>query len=121
VVTLTAEELRALAEKSGMGITLTGKPSTWLSGITYNASGRVAELSVGGITLSGGAARSLFGLRSACFTVEESNGVFTFSVTGYGHGVGMSQYGANAMAKQGSGWREIVEHYYTGVAIEKMA
>lgn len=120
VVTLTAEELRKLVEQRGMGIKLTGKPSTWLSGITYNASGRVAELSVGGVTVSGGAARSLFGLRSACFTVEESNGVFTFSVTGYGHGVGMSQYGANAMAKQGSGWREIVEHYYTGIAIEKL-
>ena len=41
----------------------------------------------------------------------------TFSVTGYGHGVGMSQYGANAMAKEGATWQEILEHYYTGVTI----
>lgn len=79
----------------------------------------MAELDFGGVTLSGGAARTLFGLRSACFEVEEEGGVFTFSVTGYGHGVGMSQYGANAMAADGSDWREIVTHYYTGITIQK--
>lgn len=77
-------------------------------------------MSIGGVTLSGGAARTLFGLRSACFEVREEQGVFTFSVTGYGHGVGMSQYGANAMARAGSGWEDIVRHYYTGVTIERM-
>ena len=41
----------------------------------------------------------------------------TFSVTGYGHGVGMSQYGANAMAREGAGWREILTHYYTGTTV----
>lgn len=118
-VILTAEELRALVEESGMGLTLSGKPSSWLGGISYNASGRVAEMSVGGVTISGGAARTLFGLRSTCFEVTEKDGVFTFSVTGYGHGVGMSQYGANNMAKQGSSWQEIIEHYYTGVTVQK--
>lgn len=118
-VTLTAEELRGLVQQSGMGITLSGDSSTWLSDLSYNASGRVAELTVGGVRLSGGAARSLFGLRSACFAVEEESGVFTFSVTGYGHGVGMSQYGANAMAKEGSSWEDIVRHYYTGITIQE--
>ena len=118
-VTLTAEKLRALVEGSGMGLTLSGKPSSWLGNVSYNASGRVAEMSVGGVTISGGAARTLFGLRSTCFEVTEKDGVFTFSVTGYGHGVGMSQYGANNMAKRGSSWQEIIEHYYTGVTIQK--
>lgn len=118
-VTLTAEELRALVEGSGMGLVLSGKPSSWLGNISYNASGRVAEMSVGGVTISGGAARTLFGLRSTCFEVTEKDGVFTFSVTGYGHGVGMSQYGANNMAKQGDSWQKIIEHYYTGVTIQK--
>ena len=118
-VTLTAEEVRSLAKTAGLGADLSGKPSGWFSGIRYTASGRVGELTLGGVTLTGGAARSLFGLRSACFTVEEEGGVFTFSVVGYGHGVGMSQYGANAMAAAGSTWREIVSHYYTGVSIEK--
>ena len=52
--------------------------------------------------------------------VREADGVFTFSVTGYGHGVGMSQYGANAMAAEGSTWQEIVTHYYTGIDIESV-
>ena len=118
-VTLTAEEVRALVNESGMGITLSGDSASWLSDIRYNASGRVAELTVGDVTVSGGVARSLFGLRSACFEVEEEDGVFTFSVTGYGHGVGMSQYGANAMAKEGSTWEDIVRHYYTGITIQR--
>ena len=50
--------------------------------------------------------------------MSEAEGAFTFSVTGYGHGVGMSQYGANAMAKEGAGWREILAHYYTGAQLQ---
>ena len=118
-VTLTAAEVRTLVTESGMGITLSGDSATWLSDVQYNTSGRVAELTVGGVTVSGGVARSLFGLRSACFEVVEEDGVFTFSVTGYGHGVGLSQYGANAMAKQGSTWEDIVRHYYTGITIQQ--
>ena len=117
-VVLTAEELAGMAKAAYADADLSGDPSGWIGGITYTASGRVAELRVGGVTLSGGAARALFGLRSACFRVEESEGVFTFSVVGYGHGVGMSQYGANAMAREGSSWQEIVTHYYTGVDIQ---
>jgi len=115
-VTLTAEQMKELAKTAGAN--LSGDTSTWLTDVSYTASGRVAELTFGNVTLSGGAARSLFGLRSACFTVKEKEGVFTFSVTGYGHGVGMSQYGANAMAKEGATWREIVTHYYTGVTVQ---
>ena len=119
-VTLTAEDLRKLAATEHPDAVLAGDPAGWITDVSYTASGRVAELSFGGVTLSGGAARNLFGLRSASFTVEEADGVFTFSVTGYGHGVGMSQYGANAMARAGSGWREIVEHYYTGTTVERL-
>lgn len=115
-VTLTAEQMKELAKT--VGATLGGDTSRWLSGISYTASGRVAELNFGEVALTGGAARSLFGLRSACFTVKENNGTFTFSVTGYGHGVGMSQYGANAMAKEGATWQDIVTHYYTGVTVQ---
>ena len=79
----------------------------------------MASIPVGGLTLSGGAARSLFSLRSAAFTVSYTDGAFTFSVTGYGHGVGLSQYGANAMARAGSSWQDILLHYYTGVTLQK--
>ena len=74
----------------------------------------MSSVLVGGVTLTGGQVRTLFGLRSACFTVGWDGTNFTFSVTGYGHGVGMSQYGANAMAKAGLTW------YYTGTQVEQL-
>ena len=116
-VTLSADSVRQLAERAGLGCDLSGEPSGWFRNLTRTASGRVASVELGGVSLSGGAARSLFSLRSASFDVAETDGTFTFSVTGYGHGVGMSQYGANAMAKAGSGWREILTHYYTGAVL----
>ena len=61
--------------------------------------------------------RRLFGLRSASFTAEADREKVTFHVTGYGHGVGMSQYGANEMARQGKTWQEILTWYYHGVTI----
>ncbi len=62
--------------------------------------------------------RKAFSLRSAVFTVECTKNSVTFNVTGYGHGVGMSQYGADFMARQGSTYEEILKHYYTGVEIK---
>ena len=117
-VTLTADEVRSLAEGAGLGCDLSGGPSTWFANLTRTASGRVDSVDLGGISLSGGACRNLFSLRSASFDVAETDGVFTFSVTGYGHGVGMSQYGANAMARAGSSWQEILAHYYTGAELQ---
>ena len=116
-VTLSATELKQLLSNAGLNANLSAPSSQWLGDISYTASGRVAQLRLGGLTLSGTAVRSLLGLRSACFEVEEENGEFTFSVTGYGHGVGMSQYGANSMAASGASWEEIVTHYYSGVEI----
>lgn len=120
-VTLTAAQLKSQASAAGLGANLSGDPSQWITQISYTASGRVSSLRLGGISLSGAAARALFGLRSACFEVEEQGGTFTFRVTGYGHGVGMSQYGANAMATDGAQWEEIVIHYFTGIEIEKLS
>lgn len=117
-VTLSAEEVKALVQTSYPGADLSGDPAGWFSEPAYTDSGRVDSIAVGGITLSGGAARNLFSLRSACFTISYGAQGFTFAVTGYGHGVGLSQYGANAMARAGSSWREIIEHYYTGVTLE---
>ena len=117
-VILTADEVRKLAEDAGLGCDLSGEPSVWFQNLTRTASGRVDSVELGGAELSGGAARSLFSLRSASFDVAEEDGSFIFSVTGYGHGVGMSQYGANAMAKAGTGWAEILAHYYTGAELQ---
>ena len=87
---------------------------TWVSGRRENGSGRVESLNIGGVTVSGAEIRTLYGLRSACFTVEVGEDV-TFRVTGYGHGVGMSQYGAEELAKQGKTWQEILQWYYTDI------
>ena len=116
--TFGQEEVEKLVKEAYPDADLSGDPAGWLSGMTLTASGRVGTMKVGGVELSGGAVRTLFSLRSACFQVTCQEGKFTFSVTGYGHGVGMSQYGANAMAAQGSSWEDILKHYYTGVTIE---
>ncbi len=119
-VTLSAAEARAVIEDAYPAARLSGTPADWFSAPTYTPAGRVETMTVGGLSLSGGAARALFSLRSAAFTVEAGADSVTFSVTGYGHGVGMSQYGANAMAKAGKGWEEILLHYYSGVTLEQI-
>ena len=96
---------------------LSGDPYDWLSNIERDSAGSVITLYVGGIKTQGSRVRSALGLRSACFTWEMANGKVSFYVTGYGHGVGLSQYGANQMALNGSDYREILTHYYTGVRI----
>lgn len=118
-VTLSAEEVsrRVLAFRPQAD--LSGPAESWFTGAAYTQSGRVATLTVGGISLTGGEARTLFGLRSTCFTLTCGADGFVFSVTGYGHGVGMSQYGANTMAEAGTAWPEILTHYYTGITLEK--
>ena len=69
---------------------------------------------------SGNDIQNAFNLKSNNFTVKYSDNTFIFTVTGNGHGVGMSQYGADFMARQGSDYEEILKHYYTGIAFEKI-
>lgn len=92
-------------------------PSAWFGTPVLDDSGRVASIPVGSETLTGAQVRALFSLRSAAFSVAYGGGIFTFTVTGSGHGVGMSQYGANVMAAQGSGYADILAHYYPGTAL----
>ena len=74
-------------------------------------------MTICGTELSGADIRRALGLRSANFEVRRSGGSYIFTVYGYGHGVGMSQNGANEMAKQGADFREILRHYYKGSII----
>lgn len=80
--------------------------------------GSVKSITIGGIVFSGREIRTLFNLRSSCFKIFADEKSVRFEVTGYGHGVGMSQYGANTMAKEGFGYKEILTHYYSGTQIE---
>lgn len=85
--------------------------------IEYTDSGRARTVKVGNKEISGVEARSIFGLKSANFEVSIDGDNIKFSVLGYGHGVGMSQTGADAMAKNGSTYEEIISHFYTGIKI----
>lgn len=89
----------------------------WFEDMVADDTGLVQQVTIGGVTVSGGQARTLFGLRSAHFTAAATQEEVTFWVTGYGHGVGMSQYGANAMAAQGKNFQQILEWYYSGAQV----
>ena len=76
-------------------------------------------ISVGGVSIKGTQMRSLFNLRSACFKAEVKDGKVVFKVTGNGHGVGMSQYGANYLAAHGYDYEKILKKYYSGAYLVK--
>ncbi len=117
--TVTASEFITAITKEGAKIN--GKsPEGTVGEIKRTASGRVDTVTIGGKRFTGREIRSLFDLDSTNFTIGVSSSSVTFHTKGYGHGVGMSQTGANAMAKGGSNYAQILKHYYTGVKIAQM-
>lgn len=116
-VTFTAAEAKEKLLTAYPELKLSGTPDRWFGAAAENGSGRVETVSVGGTDIEGTELRRIFGLRSACFTVAADSESVTFRVTGYGHGVGMSQYGANQLAREGKTWQEILEWYYTGATV----
>ena len=82
-----------------------------------DGAGYVASLTLCGVSMTGREAKSLFSLPSADFDITTAENGAVFTVRGKGHGVGMSQYGANVMASLGYGFEDIIKHYYTGVEI----
>ncbi len=86
----------------------------------YTDGDRVKTIKIGNLELSGVEVRNIFGLRSANFTVTVDDDKIEFKVTGYGHGVGMSQTGADSLAKEGKTYEDIIHHFYTGVEIVDM-
>lgn len=102
-----------------LGLQLTGPPETWLGDVTQTQGGGVAEMTIGGETFSGTELRKLLGLRSTVFTMEAGSDGITVISHGFGHRVGMSQYGAEAMALEGADFEEILLHYYTGAVVER--
>ena len=117
-VTYTAQECKDRILAAQPEALLEGEPANWFTNAVCTEGGSVSTIDLGGITVTGHQARTMFGLRSASFTVETTPDAVTFLVTGYGHGVGMSQYGANAMAADGKTYTEILQHYYTGITVE---
>ena len=115
-VTFSAAQVQqALA---GLGLTADlAAPESWFGPAELTAAGYAKALPVCGQTVSGTALRRALGLRSTCFTVQYQSGNFSFTTRGYGHGVGLSQWGAKAMAEQGAGYADILAHYYPGTQL----
>lgn len=116
-VTVPAVDFAQKLQALDAGVRLTGDPSSWVTSVTRTAGGGVETAVIGGRTFRGTQLRGLFGLNSTKFTLTEQDGTFRFDVLGYGHRVGMSQYGANAAAALGFDYRTILRYYYRGVRI----
>jgi stage II sporulation protein D len=102
-----------------LGRELQGSPQQWLGRVTYTDGAGVATMVVGGVTYTGKELRSLLCLNSTAFQMKATQDGITVSTKGYGHRVGMSQYGAEAMAVAGHTYSEILAHYYQGTVIDK--
>lgn len=109
----SAAEVKSIVRDQNRNAEFPSDPSEWMK-ITLNNNGRVKTLQIGNTSLSGQTCKGIFGLSSNNFkvTYNKDTGNFTFEVYGWGHGVGMSQYGAGIYAEQGKDFRFILKHYY---------
>ena len=116
-VELTKEELVNKLKEKHSDLAINFEEQDAIKIVEYTESGRVRTMKFGNIELAGTEVRSLLGLRSTKFSFEINGDTIKFAVIGYGHGVGMSQTGADSMAKTGSTYEDIIQHFYTGVQI----
>ncbi len=116
-VVLSKEEFKNKILEKHQDLNIDFNQENCIEIVDYTESNRVKTLKVGNLNLSGVEVRTTLGLRSTNFTFNFEGDNIKFNVIGYGHGVGMSQTGADSMAKQGSNYEEIIKHFYTGVEI----
>jgi stage II sporulation protein D len=100
-----------------LGIPMPDDPEDWFSDVAYTDGGGVEHITIGGRKFSGTQLREILTLPSTVFTMSTDGTDIFITTKGYGHRVGLSQYGANAMAKAGSSSREILSHYYPGTKL----
>lgn len=115
-ITLSFDEFREKAEENGA--VLGDDITLWLGKCSYTDAGTLKCITVGGRDFTGAEIRDIFSLRSGAVTFAMTKDGVTLTTRGYGHGAGLSQYGADFLAKEGYSWQEIIRHYYTGVEIE---
>lgn len=115
--TFSAAEFRERFLAAHPEAELSGGAGGWVGEIERNDAGFVTTLCVGGVRVKGNELRTILALRSPAFTVDAADDALTFHVTGYGHGVGMSQYGANILASEGMSCAEILAHYFVGTSV----
>ena len=116
-VSLTKEELIDKLETKYSDISIDFNNQDDIKILEYTNSGRVKTVKFGNHNLSGVETRTLLGLRSTNFEISRDGDNIKFTVKGYGHGVGMSQTGADSLAKEGKNCFDIINHFYIGVQI----
>lgn len=114
------DEFKEIIEKTWSDCDFSDEPAVWVRDIERTTAGMVKGVTVCGHNTNGREMRTMFSLRSADFDVEYKDEKFIFKVRGYGHGVGMSQYGAQFMAKQGSDYKQILAWYYPGTTLKNI-
>ena len=119
-VTLSQEELLNKLKTKYEDIQINFNDNEDVRILEYTDSNRVKTVKFGNHEISGVEARSLLGLKSTNFEIIKEGETIKFSVKGYGHGVGMSQTGADTMAKEGSNYEDIIKHFYIGVEIKEV-
>ena len=120
-VTLSLDEFRGIAQRAWPAADLSGSPEGWFRSSDRSTAGGVRTVQLGGVTVKGTDVREQFGLRSTNFTVTTAADRITFHTIGYGHGVGLSQYGAKYLAEQGEDYTEILARYYRGTALTTLS
>ena len=118
-LSLTKEEFIAKIKEKHNGFIIDFNKENQIEILEYTEGDRVKKIKIGNLELSGVEIRNIFGLKSAKFEINVEENI-KFNVFGYGHGVGMSQTGADSMAKQGKKYEEIIKHYYTDIEIVDM-
>lgn len=104
---------------AALGLTADGAPESWVGESRWDTAGYVASVELCGQEVAGTAVRTALGLRSACFAISWRGGQFVVTTRGYGHGIGLSQAGARAMAAGGAGWRDILTYYFPGCTVSE--
>ncbi len=118
VKTFTVQEMYDRFTTSFTGFTLDiEKPEEWIGDIDYNESGYVSTVNVGGVKILGKDFRKFFELPSSCFMIFYEDGQFSIATKGFGHGVGMSQFGANQLSQKGKTHQDILMYYFPGTQL----
>lgn len=116
-VVYTCQEFAAKLVVENAAADFSGEPASWFGEITRTEGGGVETAVLGKVSYSGTTLRRVLKLRSTAFTMTTDGQNVTITTQGYGHRVGMSQYGAEAMALAGSTYQEILSHYYAGTVL----
>lgn len=115
----SAEEIKKALDPL-LDTPLSDDPAAWFGAAGRTVAGSVRDIPVGDESLTGAQIRAALSLPSANFTISLKNNTFTVQSSGKGHGVGMSQYGADFLARQGQTYEQILYHYYTGAVLDSL-